>query len=388
MSFVHDDEYVITLDYGRKLTPSSARQLLDIGVRTTCALGMWAEMEPRPGEYDFSKMAGYVEKITATGMKIILTVYQGCPFWSPLNWFMKSATGEYSLFFHANPIYRRTDFDPSDYAHVSIFYPRQFPSFFCDEAYEQLYGCLREFRKRAPTDKLFMLSSTGIGGEYYGIGEYYHDDAAMADFRAYIALKYGDIHVYNSLHKKAYDSFEEVKYDKTFCNMDIVEWLDRAMISRLTKECLLLGEGNPSREQFNYASSRKTWTKADDIFSIIATGLFDLYPMWDQVKKAAGLHTVSILNPMMHNGPSIPYQLENIKDCREFRFPLWAGAEGPDGIVANTNKAILFGQRGFLCGLPQTNDKLNPFVEEINPKHIANIKKSIGIWKSYKNFLR
>lgn len=122
--FVHEDEFVIIWDYKLSLKSAAMQQLLDAGVKTIQIQVTWTELEPEPDVYFFEKLLEYVKTAENLGLKVILKILQGCPLWSPPNWFLKNRHGEYNFYFHENPVFGRNDFDINDFSHVGIHYQR------------------------------------------------------------------------------------------------------------------------------------------------------------------------------------------------------------------------------------------------------------------------
>jgi hypothetical protein len=296
---------------------------------------------------------------------------------------MKDNKGNYNLYFHENPIFNRMDYDPNNFSHTQIHAHRQMPSYWSKEALNKYDKFLNILGRTIADPDIFIMNTTGIAGEYFMIHfPYFYSEDTISHFQGFIKKKYkNNIDNYNFLNKKKYKNFSEIIYDTSYCDVDLFEWYMSSIKERIKKETIILKKYNPTNEQ--YINNFHGRGMSQNFFETFYT-CFDPFYIWRQIKEELNLDKISTFKMVLHDDPPIIWhQLENVIEARKNNIVLWSGAEGPENIVKNTRSAILFGQRGFLCGLSETIHYPNLKLRQLDKKYLNNISQSIKLWKKY-----
>lgn len=317
MKFISDDCTNIVMDQpntgrdetwpefdSRSIPLDGLKRLSDVGADIVLELVPWHRIESQRGIYDWSLPDEMVERCNRAGMKALLMMTNSVPQWCPDDWYVWDRHGK-PIKWHDERELRQTWGCLSPWNAEAMEYEREYIRLCCARYNGDDAMCISAFTQDGEA-----LLPPGLDCIY--------DPAAQASWRAFA----GD-HIYP--HPKT--PLTQV-------------WMRDALTRELLAQQTIYMDMHPSRELVLQLHPVYTgWP---------ASGVGDVFCYVDEVLKLKP----SKLHHIVFQAFTPAFQAQGmpsfVSKLTERGISVFTGSEWPDGLAANTPRAIQQGIRGFV----------------------------------------
>jgi hypothetical protein len=332
------DEHVILYEnVGKLYTVEELKRLADCGLKTMMVWQFWPHIEPRIGEYDWSKVEDAINRSGKAGLKLVMCIPASAPTCYPPSWYLRCADGEILNSATAEKL-NKSGF--SYWHKEAMAYRDHFTEMVC--------------RKYA-SERVLCASSFMFEGEYFlpspaECKPAVCDDAAVASLKEYLA-NFGI----------PYESrVDRIVWIKT------IQWLHQTFKDFALRTQKIYANFNPGKE---------LWQQLHWAFSPHpACGTEILLPLYLETQQATGCE----VNQLFCTGYDFP--LDNPRSFMQRGMKnIWLGACWAEGLRKNTPSAIQNGLRGLFCAA------LHPYLpfKRMEEWQFENFKWAIQQWREH-----
>jgi len=347
MSFIADNEHIVILGYagfwqgGTDFTPDDLRRMHDCGVQTVMYYINWHLIEQTLGVYDWSSIDNLVNPVLAAGMKAIVKVYAfQIPTFLPVEWYQRSPDGH--VLNRVGVPDKEGNIPIRDSGAISYWHP---------DGWAYALGFVEKACQHFDMPGVQCINVAPCNGEglIFGDEPHYFDDAALASFRHYM----GDAKALPGIPTPGTPT---------------LDWLRMTIIPRHIELQSIY-----ARHYGEY------WTMLHHAFETIPlTGNWLIDDLYYALKAE--------LFPAEHWGLcyTVFRQGETRglwgpeQDVKRHGIKMLVAAEGCEGLIRNTDKAIAMGMRGMFAGplLPYAGTTV------MEPWKFDAIRDSIRKWEA------
>jgi hypothetical protein len=338
---------IVILDYDL-LTADELRVLADIGIRDMLVedIPLWERLEPSQGQYDWNWLDRYVENAQKVGIKPILRP-NGIPRWVPDQWLTRQQDAETSMRMMISP--------------------------WSAKGCAALKAVITAIRQR--WGDAVTVSPPQPLSENFGATYSYFDDDALADFGMWRQRR-GQPASRPCPHLPVYASDESEKRSNLMA--DTMAWLYESYAAHWCDLYLCEAVATQAESWIGYAPW--LWTDTEDIVGKAAFGAEE----W--VNNLANTVTLNIIfyAYFWHRDVDelgVP-SLVMLYLMRKYGWKnVYVGAEGPQNIVRNSERAKALGFAGMVCASPWGNWDGAHEYPAIEPKEaVLEIGKAVEMW--------
>lgn len=348
MSFLADNEHIVILSYakawqgGAEFTTDDLRGLHDVGVQTVMCYTNWHMIEPQFGVYDWSSIETMVEPVLAAGLKAIVKVgaYM-VPTFFPPEWYVRNDRG--LVMCHAGV--------PNDQGLIPLEQSGCL-SYWQPDAWAYQLGFIEQVCRHFAGAAVECINIAPANGEglMFGLGKgFCFDDAALASFRAFM----GDEHALP---------------DTPVPGTPTLAWLRKTIIP-----------AQIAAQRIYVSHYGEYWTMLHHAFETIpATGNWLIDDLYYALHAALpGAEHWGLCYTVFRQGETRglwgPEQ-----DVQRHGVKMLVAAEGCEGLIRNTDKAIAMGMRGMFAGplLPYAGTQI------MEPWKFDAIRDAVRKWEA------
>jgi len=313
MSFIQPDEHIVIMDYIQyppceAFTNDDLARLHDAGIKTIMCYLRWDRAEPEMGVYDWSQIDEEVARIRAAGMKTIVKVYLCTPTYFPEDRYARKANGKVHNTFGAADAMG----DPSDWSLISYWNP---------DVWAHHLQFIERACKHYTAEDVLCINIAPANGEslIFGDGCFY-DKCAIESYQKFA----GD----NSL-----------PVENAVPGTQTLDWLRATTIPAQIET-----------QRIFHKYGHEYWTMLHHAFETIpSTGNWLIDDLYCALHKELGDEhwgiCYTVFRPGETRGLWGPEQ-----DIKRHGVKMLFGAEGAEGLLRNTQRAIQMGARAMMAG--------------------------------------
>jgi len=367
--FLDKNEHVILYETVQiPYTIDELKRLYECGVRTMLTWAYWYQMEPKPGEYNWSRVEKVIERCDNAGLKLIINAPANAPCGYPKSWYLRDRRGNY---LNRSAWGRGFSYWNKD----ALAYRDYFTEMFC---------------KKFSSENVLCASSFYHEGEYFMHPDSasFYDDAAIDSLKTYINSNLiKDLNGYIiKFPKDGYLSNHTIHSLKKAAE----DWLKESLINFALRSQKIYAEHNVRKELWQQLH----WML--DIHPHCGTYfLDDLYKLTEDATKCdvhqlfcVGYGELTEDNKCQPISKAWAESINYGKSCDSVQKWLdfknnkgvkniWLGACWAEGLKKNTMNAIENKMRGLLCA------PLHPFqgFERMKKWQFDNFAWAIKQWE-------